>query len=530
MSNQKLTSENEIIVSGLTVKAGARNLLVDADAVFPNGQITILVGPSGVGKSILMRIIAGLLGTSGHEGIEYDGNVTVGGEKVVPGQVGVVFQSFALFDELSPKANVRFAKDHRQSRSNDKEEELYSVDGLFSQLKIPSDVPTSRLSGGQRQRLAIARALAFDPEAILYDEPTSGLDPATGRDVAELIQSTHEKFQKTTVVVTHDYATLLPIADRVVVLDPVGKKLTEIAKDKWLTLESDLKPMAKTVVTNQEQPLPADPILARSIKNALSGTTRCFEAVGIGALSILPTWKDFRWGTRYLVHFMRLVAGPTAWFYLIMAGIIVGFVTTHFTFQFLPFSNYTEPLLEDDLLLAIGFSLYRLFVPIIATVLIAARCGAAVTSDIGARQYGHQNDALLTFGVPPRSYLLTPIMISFLIGTPLLTLLAFFAARYTSLAAFVSSHPSHGPHFWDFHFHRKLRVLGQIAYIGTPWLMFKLISCGFGTGIIAYYQGMRTKHSTSDISRSVTSTILWATLYVLTVHFAFAFFEFNKIE
>ena len=516
-------SAEGIRVRDLNVTAGARDLLVDATADFEPGKITIIVGPSGVGKSILLRIIAGLLGRHGVDGIRYSGEVTVDSKPVKAGAVGVVFQAFALFDELSPKNNIRFAQDHDRKKGS------VSIDELVQQLKIPTDVPTSRLSGGQRQRLAIARALAYNPPAILYDEPTSGLDPSTGRHVAQLIRDTHDEFQKTSVIVTHDYETLVPIADRVIVLDPSKKILEEVPPDQWDDLETLLTPMSKAVTQREEEKVTLENIFSRAAKGFFAGTTRCFESILLGLICILPIWKSIKWGARYLAHYTRLIAGPTAWFYLAMAGIIIGFVTTHFTFQFLPFGSYTEPLLDDDLLLAIGFSLYRIFVPIIATVLIAARCGAAVTSDVGSKQYGNQNDALLTFGVKPRAYLLTPIMICFLIGTPFLTLIAFFAAKYTSLIAFTCTHPDHGPDFWDFHFHRRLRTLGQPIYDGTWWLMLKLVSCGFGIGIISYFQGVRSKSSTTDVSRSVTATILWATLFVLTVHFIFAFFEFKAI-
>ena len=151
---EPLSAENGghtgISVRNLTVKAGARTLLENADAEFEGGKITMVVGPSGVGKSILMRIVAGLLGKSGHEGISYHGEVLVEKQQIEPGKVGVVFQSFALFDELSPRANVQFAQDHSREKSG-------SIDELMKALNIPKDVPTSRLSGGQRQRLAIAR-------------------------------------------------------------------------------------------------------------------------------------------------------------------------------------------------------------------------------------------------------------------------------------------------------------------------------------------------------------------------------------
>ncbi len=517
-------TERGVSVHNLTVKAGTRTLLQDTNAEFSSEQITIIVGPSGVGKSILMRIIAGLLGSKGKDGIHFQGQVQVDGSPVKPGSVGVVFQSFALFDELSPKANVAFASDHSRGKR-------IASEKLLEQLNVPKDVPTSRLSGGQRQRLAIARSLAFNPPVILYDEPTSGLDPSTGRQVASLIRDTHNEYQKTSIIVTHDYETLVPIADRVIVLDPSKQELREVPREQWEQLEKLLAPMATTVNEKADQDANRQsPRWAQWLSGFFEGTTRCLEAFLIGLLSLLPVWRSPKWGLRYLAHYARLVAGPTAWFYLIMAGVIVGFVTTHFTFQFLPYAKYTEPLLDDNLLLAIGFTLYRIFVPIIATVLIAARCGAAVTSDVGGKQFGNQNDALLTFGTTSRSYLFTPIMISFLIGTPILTLIAFFAAKYTSLIAYVTTHPVQGPDYWDSMFHQKLRVLGETFYYGTGWLLFKLVCCGFGTGVISYYQGIRNKNSTSDVSRSVTATILWATLYVLAVHFAFAFFEFEAIE
>jgi ABC-type transporter Mla maintaining outer membrane lipid asymmetry permease subunit MlaE len=184
-------------------------------------------------------------------------------------------------------------------------------------------------------------------------------------------------------------------------------------------------------------------------------------------------------------------------------------------------------LLVDDLLSATGFSLYRIFVPILATVLIAARCGAAVTADVGSKQYSNQIDALQTFGIRPRQYLLSPIMISFLFGVPLLVLIAYITARFTSVVTFTLSHPDHGPDYWYQHFHRSLHVVNQWWYYGSGWLLAKVTSCAVGIALISYHVGIRPKFSSNDVSRSVTSTILWSTLYVLIVHFTFAFFEFN---
>ena len=136
-------------------------------------------------------MMAGLLGPVS-EGIRWTGQVLVDGVQAKAGKAGVVFQSFALFDEMSPHANLEFARSSGGDHANP-----VSSSDLLAQLRVPANVPTSRLSGGQRQRLAIARTLAYNPSAILYDEPTSGLDPLTGKQVATLIRDTHDKFGKT---------------------------------------------------------------------------------------------------------------------------------------------------------------------------------------------------------------------------------------------------------------------------------------------------------------------------------------------
>ena len=523
-SSEKKSSNAKIEVKNLSVVAAKKVLLENANATFDAGEITLIVGPSGVGKSILMRLIAGLTDGLG-DAIQYSGDVTINGEKAKCGEAGVVFQSFALFDELGPVGNIRFAKacgGAQASKVPPKE--------MLAKLNVPTNVPTSRLSGGQRQRLAIARTLAYNPPAILYDEPTSGLDPFTGQQVAELISDTHKQFGKTSVIVTHDYHSLMPIADRIYLLDPQLKQLVEVDREHWGSIPDKLAPMASKVRAEEESTRTGamERFIAKG-KALFESTTNLLIAFAVGVLSLLPVWKSPVWGLRSLAHFLRMVTGPTAIMYLIASGFITGFVTTYFTFKFLPFTDYTEPLLVEDLLIALGFAMYRIFIPVLGCVLIAARCGAAVTSDIGGRQYGNQIDALKTFGTSPRSYLLTPIIWTFLVATPLLIGAAFIAAKIISLIVFVYSHPARGANFWHFHFHRGLELPAQYLYRGFWWLMAKLLCSGFGIAIISYYQGLAPKYSSSDVSRSVTSTILWATLYVLTIHFLFALFEYENV-
>jgi ABC-type transporter Mla maintaining outer membrane lipid asymmetry permease subunit MlaE len=379
--------------------------------------------------------------------------------------------------------------------------------------------------------LALARTLAYNPNAILFDEPTSGLDPETGKQVASLIRETHDRFNKTSIIVTHDYLSLMPIADRIFMLDSDAKQIVEVDRKDWEQIPERLAPLA-TATTQKHDAVEGISVGKRWAEWTLdlfSNTTAFCVAMLMAVVSLIPLWKSPAWGSRFFGHYARMVFGPTAIIYLVASGLISGFVTTYFTFKFLPYSSYTEPLLVEDLLTALGFAMYRIFVPVLSCVLIAARCGAAVASDIGGREYGNQIDAMRTFGAKPTYYLLTPIVWSFLIGTPVLCYAAYFAAKYTSLITFVLNDPVHGPDFWQLHFDRGVTVAGQWTYKGFGWLISKLLCCGFGIAVIAYYQGRKPKYSTTDVSRSVTTTILWATLLSLFIHFLFALFEYEGV-
>lgn len=512
-------------LANVSVEAGGRMLLDDTSATMPGGKITVIVGGSGAGKSILLRTLAGLLPPDG-ESITWRGTIDEGEGRPLR-RVGIVFQQFALFDELSPMANVQFAIDHRTDRT---QPPLQSAAQWLEELGVPDSVPVSALSGGQKQRLAIARTLAAEPDIVLYDEPTSGLDAASGQRVAELIRDTQRNHRRTSVVVTHDYTTLLPIADEVLLLDPELKRLTVVARREWENV-----PRRMGVV----------PLFAENASEA-SWTGKCLRAVdrfltATGAavvaafrlpLDLMPRFPRPRWGIRFLAHYLRLVGGPSAWLYLILAGLIVGFTSTYFTFKFLPFRLYTQPLLIDELLASVGFALYRILVPVLATVLIAARCGAAVAADVGVKRYGGQIDALQTLGVRPNVYLLVPIVAAFLIATPFLEWLAFTAAKGISLVTFNWNYKEIGPYFWRQYFYRNLERggdelgAGLTLFNGWRWVLVKNALCGIGTGVIGYYRGFSPKQSASDVSDAITSTVLWTTLYVLIVHFVIALLEF----
>jgi ABC-type transporter Mla maintaining outer membrane lipid asymmetry ATPase subunit MlaF/ABC-type transporter Mla maintaining outer membrane lipid asymmetry permease subunit MlaE len=478
---------------------------------------------------VLLRILAGLLPRDG-ESIRWTGSIGQSDAERSRPRVGIVFQQFALFDELSGTANVQFAIDHRPKTTAPPaagSAQSWTPADWLEHLGVPPKTSVAQLSGGQKQRLAIARTLAASPDVLLYDEPTSGLDAASGRLVAGLIRQTQSTYHRTSIVVTHDYQTLLPIADKVLLLDPQTRRLVEVDREDWDQIPQRMVPVSTLQSGGERPPETGFGDAVRDVAATVFETTgAALVAAARLPWDLFPRVPRVRWAARFTLHYLRLVAGASAWVYLILAGLIVGFTSTYFTFRFLPFRLYTQPLLIDELLASIGFALYRVLVPILATILVAARCGAAVSADVAVKQYGGQVDALRTLGVPPRAYLLLPIAIAFVVGTPILETVAFFAARFISMIAFTSSYPQIGPYFWHQHFDRNIIDPASWLPIGWSWVLLKNVVCGLGTATIAYYQGLSPKRSAGDVSRSITSTVLWTTLFVLLVHFAVALLEF----
>ncbi len=532
-SNEVPRAGTEVVLHDVSMRAGHQQLLDGASATFAAHQMTLVVGRSGVGKSTLLRAIAGLIDEEDTE-LAITGQIEIrtGSRRRNPraGLVGVVFQDYALFDELKPEQNVKLAEAHRPDSEDTAA--APTPEKLLEELGVPTDVRTAALSGGQRQRLAIARVLAYAPPVVLYDEPTSGLDSATARDVAHVIHATHTRHPTTSIIVTHDYQALMPVADTIYLIDPNTQSLRQIAHSEWSRLDrlleaAEFKSSASADSTPTSFWRRALQRTGHALGDFFAGTSRGLETALAVPFRLLPTWKSPVWGLRFLTHYLRSVAGPSAWLYIAIAGAIIGFVATYFTFRFLPSANYTKPLLIEDLLRSMGFALYRILVPILVTILIAARCGAAVASDVGSKRYGHQIDAMRTLGAHPKRYLLTGILHAFLFGTPWLLAIGYAAAAVTSLVVFTATHPDRGPWFWQLHFHRELAIPGQLLYAGTYWLLAKTTVCAIGIALIAYRIGARPKDSSRAVSQGVTSTILWATLFVLFVHFVFAFLEFK---
>jgi sulfate transport system ATP-binding protein len=205
-----------INVSGVTKKFGDFVALDNVTVNLPTGQLTALLGPSGGGKSTLLRIIAGLEDAD-------TGTVTIEGNEAthLPPQkrnVGFVFQHYAAFKHMSVAKNVAFGLEIRKRSKAETEKRVAELLELVHLSQFAHRLP-AQLSGGQRQRMALARALAVEPAVLLLDEPFGALDAKVRKELRDWLRRLHDEVQVTTVFVTHDQEEALEVADEIVVIN-----------------------------------------------------------------------------------------------------------------------------------------------------------------------------------------------------------------------------------------------------------------------------------------------------------------------
>ncbi len=205
-----------IEVRNITKKFGDFVALEDVTVSLPTGQLTALLGPSGGGKSTLLRIIAGL-DTADEGTINIEGTEATN----LPARkrnVGFVFQHYAVFKHMTVAKNVAFGL---EIRKRPKDEIAHRVDELLRLVHLQQFAHRlpSQLSGGQRQRMALARALAVEPKVLLLDEPFGALDAKVRKELREWLRRLHDEVHVTTVFVTHDQEEALEVSDEIVVIN-----------------------------------------------------------------------------------------------------------------------------------------------------------------------------------------------------------------------------------------------------------------------------------------------------------------------
>lgn len=220
---QKQTSPTPVIAIGhLNKSFGDNRVLADFNLQLHKGESLAVLGKSGSGKSVLIKCIIGLLPVDG-------GSINVLGEDVVSldeeamdrlrVRIGFLFQSNALYDSMTIRQNLEFPLRRHWMTMEQTEVDQMVLEALENVgLAETVEMMPEELSGGMRKRIALARTLILKPDIILYDEPTTGLDPVTGREISELMVEIQQKFQTSSLLISHDMKCIRRTAGRIVVL------------------------------------------------------------------------------------------------------------------------------------------------------------------------------------------------------------------------------------------------------------------------------------------------------------------------
>ncbi len=251
-----------INLENLTKSFGSRAVLNGVSLEVPDGQNTVIIGASGAGKSVTLKLIVGLIEPDG-------GRVSVDGEDVqeldreqlaaLRGRIGYVFQFAALLDSMTVAQNIALGlvrRGHGQAEIQSRvEESLKVVELSGTEDKLPSE-----LSGGMRKRVGIARAIALKPRYILYDEPTTGLDPITAAVMDQLIIRTRD-LGVTGLVVTHDMRSAFTVGDRIALLHQGSIRHTGSVDE----VRASDDPVVRQFIEGRPGPALVQPTLRRSV-------------------------------------------------------------------------------------------------------------------------------------------------------------------------------------------------------------------------------------------------------------------------
>ncbi len=246
-----------IELRGVSKSFGDVVVLKDIDLVFPAGESTAIIGPSGTGKSVLIKHVIGLLRPDRGQVRVFGVDMARASERElyqVRRRMGMLFQDGALFDSLSVGENVGFPLEHHR-RDLSRAQRLERVEEKLEWVGLPgfADRSIASLSGGQRKRVGLARAIVMEPEVILFDEPNSGLDPLTSDAIDELILDMKRRLGISFVVISHDIVGTVKVADNIGML--YEGRLVEYGPTADFVRSE--KPVVKNFLRRNLQPLRA---------------------------------------------------------------------------------------------------------------------------------------------------------------------------------------------------------------------------------------------------------------------------------
>lgn len=491
---------------GLVHRRPGHDLVVldNVNLEVPHGGFYLIVGQSGSGKSSLLRFLTGLWEPR-EPAPKFHGQVAVLGVPLAGGyprelrkRTAAVLQEEGLLDELSPVGNVEIAL--RAARRSPK-----LALGLLSQAGLNEPIaPVSMLSGGMRKRVAVARALALDPELIIFDEPTAGLDNESAREIASLLHETHQQSEgrRTTIVISHDINVFEDLSDRILEIDADQRSLNFADSER---VHADFERWARSV----RPPAEEDPTLY-GVRQVLLGMAAVTNTLLQALVRLPPVFLGIvlRTTGRYLVE-------PAA--FTVLAAVTIGGLATFFSLE----NNPLESAFTSQLLTGVGKVLTAVLVPLMAGFFFTARMAAGAAARIGTMKRAQQVAALQLMGVRPADYLMTPLVWAMCIAMPVVTAAGIVAAALSSFLVYkvLTGASTYG---WLTSFFRTVE-LADIRF-----LLFKTVLSGFLIATVTYHLAIGPKRSGRDVGNSVNSCIVVGMVIVLLVHSGLTVIQFAE--
>ncbi|HEV7369760.1 ATP-binding cassette domain-containing protein [Arenibaculum sp.] len=491
---------------GLSIRTPAGARLVDAVSFdLHRGEFVLLVGPSGSGKTSLVNLLCGLL-EDGENRWQVSGVLRSGGRSVDLSTTrsdlcGLVFQGNALFDDLTVGENLRIAADHAGPV------DLARNDALLSLLAdIHPATVVAACSGGQKQRVAIARTMLADHPVLVLDEPNSGLDIKSSRRLAGIVKDICRESGRPAVIVAHHVEDLLPLADKVLLLDSRTSTIRPIPAD----METVEREMMALDVGNAGAPSAADAASAAWHRRMRRGSSA-------------------KWFARYFAeYFWVLCAAPSMLVYLALGGLIMGFVSIWFGFNYHSFGGYLKSILHDETLAGIGFVQTTVAVPLIASILVVARNSAIISADFSNRTLSSQLRAMHNLNIPALRYLLVSVICANVISLVLLTGVALVTSAWAALQTWWLFFPDQPVEFWQENYFRRLTEAGPALVVEFYWILGKILLSSVLGGLAAAVIGLRRKTSVVSINEAIAQAIVIGVSLTLFSHAAVAIFQFWK--
>jgi ABC-type multidrug transport system ATPase subunit len=475
----------------LSVQRGERKIVDNATLEFPDSGITAIIGPSGCGKTSLLFALGGI-GRS--VGLKVTGNLSnsIGLPKNLESETdprgSIVFQSAALYDEFSVAQNLELVASNNRPPD---EANLSEVSKLLEGIE-PDQLP-STLSGGQRQRVAIARSLYADHNLFLMDEPNSGLDIVRS---AVLVDTVHRVAEtgRHVVIAAHHPEPFLRYATQVLFLDGKG----------------NIVPIAATVEAINEA-------FERTMKRDPSDHA-AISTISVGRQSGAHWFREF-----FRRELWSLVLAPSNILYIGIACALLAFTAAYVTIIRYPFSGLLLDLTLDVLVVELGAANYRFTVPLLVSILVAARSGALATTDIAMKSLSGEIIALNQLRVPINLYrsasLLSVLALStfflYVIGIVITLLMITVAVEIPTgvppalLRALVISD-----------------IVNENGSLnGWGWILAKTLLSGVAIGVVSLVIGRRRVASGRAITASASLAVLISVLAVIALHSALIFLE-----